>query len=402
MSRRVPWLLLAVLLLAVVPAGQGVTGELDGAIERKDWPAALALLGEELSERPDDPVLRFRRAQVLGWSGNPQAALAAYDGLLADYPDNVDYVYGRALALRQLGREAEALQAARRAARLAPDYEGVRRLELRLARGRLPGAEVEALAAEASDRFPRAEWWRTEAREDGGGGPRQTRYFLTAGAGYESLTNGLPGWQQQFLRLDREDAGGFGYHAGVSRYERYDRSDSELGLGGRWQAGDDWSLELALVLAGDADFLPETGLSGRVRRQLGDGWNVAAGLRQRRYAETTVTTWSGEAEHYFGDYRAAYTLNASRLHGAATSLSHVVSLGWYPRAGLSLGLVAATGEEAEVIAPGQILETDIDSFTLTGRHALTPRVTLDWWLGTHRQGDIYRRRYAGVAVRYGL
>jgi len=402
MSRRVPSLLLAVLLLAFVAAAHGDTGELEHAIERKDWPAALSLLGERLAERPDDPALRFRRAQVLGWSGDPQAALAAYDGLLADYPDNVDYVYGRALALRQLGREAEALQAARRAARLAPDYEAVRRLELRLARGRLPEAEVEALTAEASDRFPGAGWWRSDTSGDRSGSRGQTRYFLTAGAGYESLTDGLPGWQQQFVRLDREDAGPVGYHASVSRYERYDRSDTELGLGGRWQAGDDWSLELALALAGGADFLPETGVSGRVRRQLGDGWNVAAGLRQRRYEETTVTTWSGEAEHYFGNYRAAYRLNASRLHGAATSLSHVVSLGWYPRAGLSFGLVAATGEEAEVIAPGQILETDVDSLTLTGRHALTPRVTLDWWLGTHRQGDIYRRRYAGLAVRYGL
>jgi YaiO family outer membrane protein len=115
-----------------------------------------------------------------------------------------------------------------------------------------------------------------------------------------------------------------------------------------------------------------------------------------------VSTWSAEAERYFGDYRAAYTLNASRLHGATTSLSHVLSLGWYPREGLALGVVAATGQEAEVIAPGQILETDVDSFTLTGRHALTPRITLDWWLGTHAQGDIYRRRYAGLAVRYGL
>jgi len=402
MIRVVPSLLLAVLLLAFLPAAQGDSGDVNDAIDRQDWPAALAQLGEDLAERPDDPALRFRLAQVLGWSGDPRAALAAYDGLLADYPDNVDYVYGRALALRQLGRESEALQAVRRAARLAPDYEAVRRLELRLARGRLPEAEVHALTAEASERFPGAGWWRIDTRADVPPDREQTRYFLTAGAGYESLTDGLAGWQQQFLRLDREGAGAIGYHAGVSRYERFDRSDTELGLGARWQAGDDWSLELALALATDAEVLPDTSVSGRIRRQLGDGWSLAAGLRQRRYEETTVTTWSGEAEHYFGDYRAAYTLNASRLHGATTSLSHVASLGWYPRAGLSFGLVAATGEEAEVIAPGRILETDIDSFTLTGRHALTPRITLDWWLGTHRQGDIYRRRYAGLAVRYGL
>jgi len=374
----IPCLLLVLLLAAPAAAGApvddtAVDSALDTAIEAQDWPTALALLRAGLADRPDDPALRFRLARVLRWSGEPRAALAEYDRLLADYPDNVDYLYGRALTLEQLGRDAEALEAARRAVELAPDYEAVRQLERRLAREESPGPAAAA-----------------------------TRYFLTAGAGYEDLTNDLSSWQQQFLRLDREHPGSGNYHASVSRYGRYDRSDTELGLGGAWQAGEDWSLQAELALAGNADFLPDIGFYGRVVRRLGDGWNAAAALRHRRYETTKVSTWSAAAERYFGNYRAAYTLNASRLHGAATSLSHVVSLGWYPREGLALGIVAATGEEAEVIAPGQILETDVDSITLTGRHALTPRISLDWWLGTHAQGDIYRRRYAGLAVRYGL
>lgn len=377
MSRAAPPMvraaLLAVLLAAAGPVAVAADARAaDAAIDERDWAAARALLEDALAERPGDAALRFRLAQVLRWSGEPRGALAEYDALLDEYPDNVDYVYGRALALEQLGRHADALAAARRAARQAPEYEAVRQLERRLAEHENPVADA------------------------------ATRYFLTAGAGYEDLTNALPGWQQQFLRLDGETAARGDYHASVSRYERFDRSDLELGVGGLWQAGENWVLQAGLALGGDADFLPETGFYGRVLRTLGDGWNAAAALRHRRYETTTVSTWSAEAERYFGDYRAAYTLNASRLHGAATSLSHVLSLGWYPREGLALGLVAATGKEAEVIAPGQILETDVDSLTLTGRHALTPRITLDWWLGTHAQGDIYRRRYAGLAVRYGL
>ncbi|WP_405229634.1 YaiO family outer membrane beta-barrel protein [Lentisalinibacter sediminis] len=374
--------LLAGLLAAGVPVAAAAADQAtptdpataaDAAIGERDWPAARALLRDALAERPGDPALRFRLAQVLRWSGEPRGALAEYDALLDEFPDNVDYVYGRALALEQLGREAEALEGARRAARLAPEYEAVRRLEQRLAEDENPDA------AHAG-----------------------TRYFLTAGAGYEDLTNGLPGWQQQFLRLDGETAASGDYHVSLGRYERFDRSDLEFGVGGIWQAGEDWTLQAELALGGDADFLPDTGFYGRVLRTLGDGWNAAAAFRHRRYETTTVSTWSAEAERYFGDYRASYTLNASRLHGATTSLSHVVSLGWYPRAGLSFGLVAATGEETEVVAPGQVLETDVDSLALTGRHALAPRITLDWWLGTHAQGDIYRRRYAGLAVRFGL
>ncbi|WP_405235279.1 YaiO family outer membrane beta-barrel protein [Lentisalinibacter orientalis] len=379
MSRAILRMVRVGLLAVLAAAGPAAAASADpasvadAAIDERDWPAARALLRDALAEHPGDPALRFRLAQVLRWSGDPEGALREYDALLDAYPDNVDYVYGRALALEQLGRDAEAQEAVRRAVRLAPEYEAVRRLEQRLAEDDNPGA------ADAA-----------------------TGYFLTAGAGYDDLTNGLPGWQQQFLRLDGETAASGDYHVSLGHYERYDRSDTELGLGGVWQAGEDWTLQAELALGGDADFLPDTGYYGRVLRTLGDGWNAAGAFRHRRYETTTVSTWSAEAERYFGDYRAAYTLNASRLHGATTSLSHVVSLGWYPRAGLSFGLVAATGEEAEVIAPGQILETDVDSLTLTGRHALTPRITLDWWLGTHAQGDIYRRRYAGLAVRYGL
>jgi hypothetical protein len=33
---------------------------------------------------------------------------------------------------------------------------------------------------------------------------------------------------------------------------------------------------------------------------------------------------------------------------------------------------------------------------------LSSRFELNWWLGSHEQGDFYRRDYAGLGIRIGL
>ncbi|MDX1500339.1 MAG: YaiO family outer membrane beta-barrel protein, partial [Woeseiaceae bacterium] len=66
--------------------------------------------------------------------------------------------------------------------------------------------------------------------------------------------------------------------------------------------------------------------------------------------------------------------------------------------GLGLGVAWTEGREAEAVAAGTVLETDVSGITVTGRHGLGRRWTVDWWLGTQEQGDFYRRRYAGLAL----
>jgi hypothetical protein len=40
--------------------------------------------------------------------------------------------------------------------------------------------------------------------------------------------------------------------------------------------------------------------------------------------------------------------------------------------------------------------------TLTGNETLSQRLSLSWWVGTHEQGDFYRRNHAGLSIRIGL
>ncbi|MDH3442117.1 MAG: hypothetical protein OEM63_15260, partial [Gammaproteobacteria bacterium] len=56
------------------------------------------------------------------------------------------------------------------------------------------------------------------------------------------------------------------------------------------------------------------------------------------------------------------------------------------------------GREAEAIGGGQVLETDVKGFSLNGRHQFNERIGLQWWLGIHNQGELYRRHFVGMAV----
>ena len=55
------------------------------------------------------------------------------------------------------------------------------------------------------------------------------------------------------------------------------------------------------------------------------------------------------------------------------------------------------GREAEPIGGGQVLETDVKGISLRGRQQFNERFGLQWWLGVHDQGELYRRQFVGMA-----
>lgn len=110
----------------------------------------------------------------------------------------------------------------------------------------------------------------------------------------------------------------------------------------------------------------------------------------------------GTVEKYLGDFRIAYALGLSHLHGASNSLNHSLTANWYYSDRSSIGISLNTGEETEAIGPGQVLETDVRGVSVSGRRRLTNRLGLQWWLGLHEQGDYYRRQYVGMALTIQL
>ncbi len=341
------------------------------------------------------PAQRFR--QALSWrdAGNLDAALTCLDALRDDYPFDVDYALARAQIYSRLERVDDALRELEAATELAPHYEDVWKLRLNLlARGQsgTENTDHESLRLEAAERFPDADWWRAADRREA------SRWTLLLGASHDALSNSLPGWNGQFVELSLDPDPDRRYLFRLARDERYAGADSTVGVGieHAWKRG--WFAGLDLTTAGGAEFQPELGYGGHAGTPLADGWVVDLRYRRRQYPSATVDSLTGTVENYFGDFRISYALGMSRLQGASNSLNHGLTANWYYNDNASVGFTLSTGEEAEAVGNGRVLETEVRGFSVSGRRKLSDRFGLQWWLGVHDQGDYYRRHYLGMAV----
>ncbi len=391
--------LLAVIVLSLLGGGltQGAHAQEGQAVIRAADDAPAPELEAARNVEPSNTSLRYERARALALSGATEAALAEFDALLIEFPDDADYLLGRAQMQARLGRNAAAVETAERALRVAPNYEDVWQLRLQLAVRAGDDAAADALRAEVAARFPDASWWQAAPA------PVEYRRWLSAGSGTDRLSNGAPDWSRTFLRLDWQTAAAGTLFGEISSSERFEESDSSLDVGGNWQALPEWRLGAALTATKDARFLPERELSIDAARPWTAGWGTAFAFRERDYATGDVSSYSFTGEKYVSDYRIAYRLDRSRQSGVDdAALTHVLSLTWYPSDRRNIGVTLGAGEEIEIIGLDQLLHTDVANVTLTGNERLSARLSLSWWLGTHEQGDFYRRDYAGLSVRIGL
>ena len=84
---------------------------------------ALALFEQVHSRNPNYPSLRLNYGGALLDTGKPQPALAEFDAALARETPSVELLHLRSVALLQLGRKAEAVEAVRATLKLAPSYQ---------------------------------------------------------------------------------------------------------------------------------------------------------------------------------------------------------------------------------------------------------------------------------------
>jgi YaiO family outer membrane protein len=373
--------------------------EIDSAIATADYDRALTLIDTQLATAPQDVQLRLRRARVHSYLGNDTVALQDLDALRSEHPYDVDYALARARILARQGRDDEALEDLRQAVVLAPDYEDVWQLRYALLARHSDEAarrERESVLSEAAVRFPDAYWWRSDEPAD------DNEWTVVVGAGHEDLNNDLPSWNRQFVEVSRDHDDRGRYRIGAARDERFNSADVSASVGGDLFFGSDWSAGIDFTFVDGANFQPDFAYSAYAGRSIRGGWVFNLRYRRREYESATVGSTTGMVEKYVGDFRIAYALGLSHLHGESNSMSHGLTVNWYYSDISSIGLSFNTGEEAESIVPGQVLETEVRGITLVGRREFSNRLALQWWLGTHDQGDFYRRQYLGMALTLRL
>jgi YaiO family outer membrane protein len=392
-------LCVAAALWSLAGATYAADADVARAIERHDYAAASHYLRAELEGSPDDEAARFKLAQVLAWSKDYGDAIAEYDTLIAARPDNVDYIFGKAQTLSWDRRDAEALTELERARSLAPDYEDVWRLELAVLERGNDVVRRNQLRDDAARRFPQARWWQAAERPADDRAAPVTQ--LTTGTVRETLSTNAPDWQRLFVQVDHRRAAG-GVHGGVSRDERFGLRDVTLDGGADWRISARWSTGVDLAFGSDTAFMPRTAASAWALRSLQDGWETEFRLARRTYSEAHVTSAGLGFSRYFGDFRAAYRVDFAELDGATTSAAQSVTLNYYRSPRTDFRLTFVTGQEADAVGPGAVLRTDISGFSAGARHPLGERFGLSWWLGSQRQGTLYRRKYVGISFTAGL
>lgn len=145
-------MLAAILVLIPVAhslgADNGAVSRARMAIDAGNRGSAVTMLEQRVEAEPTDAEARFLLARVLSWLERWPESLQHYDLLLADSPDNVDYLHGKAQVLVWSGRPEQALPLLERARALAPEYESIWQLEsqalLAAGGGHAPGAGDDA------------------------------------------------------------------------------------------------------------------------------------------------------------------------------------------------------------------------------------------------------------------
>ncbi|SDL69669.1 outer membrane protein, YaiO family [Franzmannia pantelleriensis] len=219
---------------------------------------------------------------------------------------------------------------------------------------------------------------------------------------YDSLDSGFDDWQTQRLDLQSTRPGDTTWYGAALRERRFGTWDEGLELGAAVPLDDNWVLQPEVGRTFGADFLPEWYADLRLQRRLPQGFVGSASLRRTRYDASRVDRLALGAERYWGNWRAAYTLNVSDVQGAGNPVGHAVALDRYYQERSVIGVRASVGREEEGLPGGRVVTSDVTALAVRGRHWLDDDWAVSWELGSLSQGDLYDRHGIQLGVRHAF
>ncbi len=217
------------------------------------------------------------------------------------------------------------------------------------------------------------------------------------GFGYEWLSGGMPDWNTQSLEIVK----GTGQNAvlnGIFRLaRRYEQQDVDMALGISHPLNNDWITTWELAVSPTSHISPKWSALGGVHYNLHHGWLAGADTRWTAYDDVSVARLILSLEHYWGNFRSAYSLSMNTLWGGETVDTHQLAVNVYYDEKSSLGLIYATGTELEKVSSA-VVSNDIDALVAVGRHWFADRWALSYECGWNRVGT----HHSGTGIRLGL
>lgn len=220
-------------------------------------------------------------------------------------------------------------------------------------------------------------------------------------AGVTSLSNGSPDWHSQELDWRQRDADASSYGFALGHVDRFDLSDRYVTADGYLPLSSAWAIQGEASVSPEHNVLPQDALFAGLVYVLPSAWNLNAGFHYSHYSGSDADVASLGVEHYFGDWRAAYTLYEGSS-GGASGASNVLRLDWYygDRSHVGLGLVR--GNEVDRVSPVKLVVTPVSGAFLTGAQELGVHWAFTYTLGVTSLEDFYTQRglLVGLAYRF--
>ncbi|MBY4594325.1 YaiO family outer membrane beta-barrel protein [Ottowia caeni] len=215
------------------------------------------------------------------------------------------------------------------------------------------------------------------------------------------LSGGLDDWTEYSVGLSRRSGPRDLMEASLLETRRFGIKDTQL------SAGFSRPLSSALTLSADASIssthrvLAQHALGAVLQYEFAHAWLVHGGYRHTRYDNTNVQRGTIRLEHYFGNFSASAGWYPVRALGTRAD-SFDARAAWYYAQDSSVGIAVARGDEATQVGAGAIVMAPVRSVAISGRHALGPRLSLNWSLFRSEQGTFYTRKgfYAGVQAAF--
>lgn len=217
---------------------------------------------------------------------------------------------------------------------------------------------------------------------------------------HESLNRGYDNWQSVYVESAYKMPGRRSVYGQWQRMQRFNLQDNQV------QAGLYHPLTNKTLLLGEASYSPEHHFSPRwsallqAEHNLGQGWGVQLGVRQSQYTSSRSNREILTLEHYWSDYRAAYTLSLSQSSGVGPTNGHRFQVNYFYGDSNRIGVALSLGQEQENLGALGIVRSNVRSVTLLGRHRIRPGWAVSHELSWHQQGDFYTRQAVRLGLRY--
>lgn len=367
------------------------------------------LLRQQLEIEPENLDVHFQLARVLAWQQKFAQAQAEYKMLLTHDPANADYWFGLGQVGVWQGYPGSVLTQIETAERLQPDNPEIWRLhiqalvELGDALSHWQAVMVQERAAEL---FPNLAWEQVQNWE-----PEEMAGFLAfdlsrstkpmrnnnteLGASYDSLSRHKGFWRTEFFTVEHQFAAHESVYAGYLQTERFSLNDEQFLLGAYYPEAPNLILNMEVSLSPYATLLASDSLLMSLQWLCYPTWSLTGGYRRSDFQSGPLQQAYAGLEHYFGDFRAAFTFRATEVF-YAIQYGQRLDLSYYYRDSSSVTLSYSRGAELGGFQ-GAVYSTQF--LGLHGRHWLDQDWAVCWDLAFSQQGNAYSRETIGLGIR---